>query len=228
MKSFRLPRIRPLLAGAAASHLSALLLYFYGGPALETQREQFFDALTQWVPAPQSDQIVVVDIDRKSMQQSPDKIWGRMETADLLSRLSKAGAKAVAVDFIFSTACDPAEPSNIALAQAISSVPVILGFLIADGGPEHPGPVPPVAVRKPVTIPDLWFIDGAEASCSFLQTASHSAAAAFLVGDEDARIRRVQAFSIIGNDAYPALGLEAARLAEGGHTPILGGQPAWL
>jgi len=228
LKSFRLSRIRPLFAGAAASLLGASLLLFYGGPALETQREQFFDSLTQWVPAPQSAEIVVIDVDRKAMQQAPDKSWGRTETADLLSRLSKAGAKAVAVDFIFSTACDPAEPSNVALAQAISSVPVVLGFLIADGGPEHPGPVPPVAVRKPVAIPDLWFINGAEASCSFLQTASHSAAAAFLVGDEDARIRRVQAFSIIGNDAYPALGLEAARLADGGHTPILGGQPAWL
>ncbi|WP_426240815.1 CHASE2 domain-containing protein [Pararhizobium sp. DWP1-1-3] len=228
MKSFRLSRIRPLFAGAAASLLGALLLFFYGGPALETQREQFFDSLTQWVPAPQSAEIVVIDVDRKSMQQSTDKTWGRTETAELLSRLSKAGARAVAIDFIFSTACDPAEPSNIALAQAISGVPVILGFLIADGGPEHPAPVPPVAVRKPVTIPDLWFINAAEASCSFLQTASHSAAAAFLVGDEDARIRRVQAYSIIGNDAYPALGLEAARLAEGGHTPILGGQPAWL
>jgi adenylate cyclase len=228
LKSFRLSRIRPLFAGAAASLLSALLLFFYGGSALETQQEQFFDSLTQWVPAPQSDQIVVIDVDRKSMQQSPDKIWGRPETADLLSRLSKAGARAVAVDFIFSTACDPAEPSNVALAQAISSVPVILGFLIADGGPEHPAPVPPVAVRKPVTIPDLWFINGAEASCNFLQTASRSAATAFLVGDEDARIRRVQAFSILGNDAYPALGLEAARLAAGGRTPILGGQPVWL
>ncbi|WP_428427255.1 CHASE2 domain-containing protein [Pararhizobium sp.] len=228
MKSFRLSRIRPLFAGAAASLLGALLLFFYGGEALETQREQFFDSLTQWVPAPQSAEIVVIDVDRTSIQQLPDKTWGRTETADLLSRLSKAGAKAVAVDFIFSTACDPAEPSNVALAKAISSVPVVLGFLIADGGPEHPVPVPPVAVRKPVTIPDLWFINGAEASCSFLQTASHSAAAAFLVGDEDARIRRVQAFSIIGNDAYPALGLEAARLAAGGRTPILGGQPAWL
>lgn len=228
MKSFRLSRIRPLFAGVAASLFSALLLFFYGGPALEIQREQFFDSLTQWVPAPQSAEIVVIDVDRKSMQQLPDKTWGRTETADLLSRLSKAGARAVAVDFIFSTACDPAEPSNAALTQAISSVPVILGFLIADGGPQHPAPVPPVAVRKPVAIPDLWFINGAEASCSFLQAASHSAAAAFLVGDEDARIRRVQAFSIIGNDAYPALGLEAARLAAGGRTPILGGQPAWL
>jgi adenylate cyclase len=228
LKRFRLSRVRPLFAGAAASLLGALLLFFHAGPALETQRELFFDSLTQWVPAPQSDKIVVIDVDRKSMQQSPDKTWGRTETADLLSRLSKAGASAVAVDFIFSTACDPAEPSNVALAQAVSGVPVILGFLIADGGPEHPSPVPPVAVRRPVTIPELWFIDGAEASCSFLQSASHSAAAAFLVGDEDARIRRVQAYSIIGNDAYPALGLEAARLSSGGRTPVLGGQPAWL
>jgi adenylate cyclase len=122
-------------------------LFFYGEQALETQREQFFDSLTQWVPAPQSAEIVVIDVDRKSMQQLPDKTWGRTETADLLSRLSKAGARAVAVDFIFSTACDPVEPSNVALTQAISSVPVVLGFLIADGGPEHPAPVPPVAVR---------------------------------------------------------------------------------
>lgn len=228
MKSFRLPRVRPLFAGAAASVLSALFLYFYAGPVLETQRELFFDSLTQWVAAPQSDQIAVIDVDRKSVQQTAEKNWGRTETADLLTRLSKAGAKAVAVDFIFSTACDPAEKSNAALTAAISGVPVILGFLIADGGPEHPAPVPPVAVRRPVAVPDLWFINGAEASCPFLQKASRSAAAAFLVGDEDARIRRVQAFSILGNDAYPALGIEAARLAEGGRTPILGGQPAWL
>ncbi|HTO33315.1 MAG TPA: CHASE2 domain-containing protein [Pararhizobium sp.] len=212
----------------AASVLSALLVFFYAGDALETQREQFFDTLTQWVPAPQSNELVVIDIDRKAVQQTADKTWSRTETAELLTRLSKAGAKAVAVDFIFSTACDPSESANAALTKGISSVPVILGFLIAEGGVEHPSPVPPVAVRKPVDIPDLWFIDGAEASCRFLQDASRAAAAAFLVGDEDARIRRVQAYTIIGNDAYPTLGLEAARLAAGGRTPILGGQPAWV
>jgi len=217
-----------LVAGAAASLLGALLLLLTGGAALETQREQFFDSLTQWVSAPQSPEIIVIDVDRKAMQQAPDRTWGRLQTAALLSRLSQAGAKAAAIDFVFSTACDPTDPANIALTEAISGLPVILGFLIAHGGPEHPGPVPPLAVRKPVSIPDLWFINGAEASCTFLQTASRSAAAAFLVGDDDARIRRVQAFSIIGNDAYPALGLEAARLAAGGHTPILGGEPAWL
>ncbi len=228
MKSLRLSRIKPLFAGIAASILSALLLFFYASDAVETQREQFFDTLTQWAPAPQSDQIVVIDVDRKAVQQTAEKNWSRNETAELLTRLSKAGAKAVAIDFIFSTACDPSEAANAALTKGISAVPVILGFLIAEGGVEHPSPVPPVAVRRPVAIPDLWFIDGAEASCRFLQDASRSAAAAFLVGDEDARIRRVQAYTIIGNDAYPTLGIEAARLATGGRTPILGGEPAWL
>ncbi|WP_275788155.1 CHASE2 domain-containing protein [Pararhizobium gei] len=228
MKGFRLSRIRPVFAGALASVLSALLLFVYAGGALETQRELFFDSLTQLVAAPQSSEIVVVDVDRASVQQTAGKNWDRAAMADLLTRLATAGAKAVAVDFIFSTACDASDPGNAALTKAISGVPAVLGFLIADGGAEHPAPVPPLAVRRPVAIPDLWFIDGAEASCAFLQQASRSAAAAFLVGDEDARIRRVQVFSIIGNDAYPALGIEAARMAMGARTPVLGGEPAWL
>lgn len=227
MKRFRLSRIRPLVAGAIASVLSAALLFFHSG-MLETQRELFFDTLTQWVGAPQSAQILVVDIDRKSIQLTADRDWGRDDTANLISHLSDAGADAVALDFVFSTSCNASEPENAALTQAISGIPTILGFLIADGGVERPKPVPPVAVRRPITVPELWFIDGAEASCAFLQSASRSAAAAFLVGDEDARIRRVQAFSIIGNDAYPAMGLEAARFANGGGTPIIGGEPVWL
>ncbi|OJF98687.1 adenylate cyclase [Rhizobium sp. 58] len=205
-----------------------MLLYAYAEAIFETQREQFFDALTQWVPAPQSPEIIVVDIDRKSFLAAPDRSWDRARTGDLVSRLTDAGARVIAVDFIFSTACDAAEASNAALEKAISGAPVVLGFLIADTAAERPVPVPPLALRKPVAIPDLWFIDGAETSCAFLMKASRSAAAAFLVGDEDSRIRRVQAFSIIGNDAYPALGVEAARLADAVRTPILGGEPAWL
>lgn len=227
MKSRRLLRIRPFLAGMAASLLGAALLFLSAGSMLETQREMFFDTLTQWIAAPQSTLIAVVDIDRASVQGTIEKNWGRAETADLLDRLSKAGARAIAMDFVFSTGCGAAEPANAALTRAISGAPVILGFLIAEGG-GYPRPMPPVAVRKPLAIPESWFIAGAEASCPFLQEASHSAAAAFLVGDEDALIRRVQAFSILGNQIYPALGVEAARLAEGGHTPILGGEPAWL
>lgn len=228
MKSLRLSRIRPVYAGMAASLAAAALLFTLGGEAMETQRELFFDAVTQWVPSPRAPELVVIDVDRKSLQGTDDKAWDRADTAAVITRVAEAGAKTVAVDFVFSNDCVAGDPANAALAQAIAKVPTILGFLIADTVGERPVPVPPVAVRKPIRIPELWFIEGAETSCAFLQASAHSAAAAFLVGDEDARIRRVQAFSILGNDAYPAFGLEVAHLGGSSSTPILGGDPPWL
>lgn len=221
-------RYRPLLAGLAASLAGALTLFSLGETALERQREFYFDALTQSVPVTGSDRIVVVDIDRKAFLAAPNRDWTRAETADLIDRLAAAKPTAIAFDFIFSTDCAPEEPANAALARAIAKAPTILGFLIGEAPDGAPHPVPALALQRPVAVPDLWFIDGTESSCAFLQDKSAAAAAAFLVGDEDAVVRRVQAYAIVGNAAYPALGVEAARLAAGARTPVLGGDPAWL
>jgi adenylate cyclase len=228
LKSFRLSRIRPVYAGIAASLLMAAGLFWAGEAVLETQREQFFDGMTQWVASPRSPDVVVVDVDRKTQQAMDDRTWDRADMARLIAALGHAKAGTVAVDFVFSGNCSERDPGNVALAAAIGSAPTVLGFLIGDVVGERPAPVPPVAVRRPVAIPELWFIDGAETSCGFLQANARSAAAGFLVGDEDARVRRVQAYSVLGNDAYPAFGIEAARLALGNGTPILGGEPPWL
>jgi adenylate cyclase len=221
-------RYRPLIAGLVASLAGALSLFSLGETALEQQRETYFDALTQTVPALQSDRIVVVDIDRKAFQSVPDKDWTRAQTAELIERLAAAKPTAIAFDFIFSTDCVPAEPANAALASAIAKTPTILGFLIGEATDGGPHPVPALALQRPIGIPDLWFIDGTESSCAFLQDKATAAAAAFLVGDEDAVVRRVQAYAILGNAAYPSLGVEAARLAAGARTPVLGGNPAWV
>ncbi|MGQ3277776.1 MAG: CHASE2 domain-containing protein, partial [Shinella sp.] len=221
-------RYRPLIAGLVASLAGALALFSLGETALEQQREFYFDALTQAVPARQSDRIVVVDIDRKAFQSVPDKEWTRTQTAELIERLAAAKPTAIAFDFIFSTDCAPDEPANAALASAIGKTPTILGFLIGEATDGAPHPIPALALQRPVTIPELWFIDGTESSCAFLQDKSAAAAAAFLVGDEDAVVRRVQAYAILGNAAYPSLGVEAARLAAGAGTPVLGGNPAWV
>ncbi len=45
-------RFTPLAGGCLTSLLAAIALYLYAGPLFETQRELFFDSLTQWVPAP--------------------------------------------------------------------------------------------------------------------------------------------------------------------------------
>nr|WP_298097558.1 adenylate/guanylate cyclase domain-containing protein [uncultured Shinella sp.] len=221
-------KFRPLVAGLVASLAGALALYVMGETALEQQREFYFDALTQAVPAAKSDAIVVVDIDRKAFQSVPGREWTRTQTADLIDRLAAAKPTAIAFDFVFSTDCAADEPANAALSGAIAKVPTVLGFLIGEATDGAPHPVPALALQKPVAVPDLWFIDGTESSCPFLQDKAISASASFLVGDEDAVVRRVQAYAIVGNAAYPAIGVEAARLAAGARTPVLGGNPVWL
>jgi adenylate cyclase len=219
-------RQRPLVAGIAASLAGALALFLLGEAALEQQREYYFDALTQAVPAAQSDRIVVVDIDRKAFQRLAGEEWTRAETAKLVDRLAAAKPAAIAFDFVFSTDCRVDDPANGALAAAIAKTPTVLGFLIGESLDGAPHPVPALALQRPVIVPDLWFIEGTETSCSFLQDRSVGAAASFLVGDEDAVVRRVQAYAIVGNAAYPALGVEAARIAAGARTPVFGGQPS--
>ncbi|PST27172.1 CHASE2 domain-containing protein [Mesorhizobium plurifarium] len=220
-------RITPLSGGIIASLAAALLLYLSAGTILDTQRELFFDNITQWVPSPRSPGIIVVDVDREAYETSGGR-WDRAATADLISRLAAAGPKAIAVDFVFSSACDQSSPANAALAAAIGRAPVVLGFLAAGRVLERPRPVPPLALRRELAIPAQWFIEGAETSCPAFMDRSVAGTAAFLIGDEDARVRRAQAFAILGNDAYPALGIEAGRLAAGSSTPVLGGEPAWL
>ncbi|RVH56333.1 adenylate/guanylate cyclase domain-containing protein [Sinorhizobium meliloti] len=220
-------RITPLSGGIIASLAAALLLYLYAGTILDTQRELFFDSLTQWAPSPRSPDIIVVDVDRKAYEAHGGS-WDRAATADLITRLAAAGPKTIAVDFVFSSACDPASPANAALAAAIGRAPVALGFLAAGRVLARPRPVPPLALRRQLAVPAQWFIEGAETSCPAFMDRAKAATAAFLVGDEDARVRRVQAYAILGNDAYPALGIEAGRLAADSSTPVLGGEPAWL
>ncbi|OAP41199.1 adenylate cyclase [Sinorhizobium glycinis] len=220
-------RISPLAGGIIASLAAALILYLHAGTVLRTPRELFFDNLTQWVPSPRSTDIVVVDIDRRAYEARSEN-WDRAATAELISRLAAAGPKAIAVDFVFSSDCDPAAPANAALASAIGEAPVVLGFLAAERALERPRPVPPLALRRQLAVPAQWFLEGAETACPIFMERSKAATAAFLVGDEDARVRRAQAFAIIGNDAFPALGIEAGRLGAASSTAVLGGEPAWL
>ncbi|MFD1329999.1 CHASE2 domain-containing protein [Mycoplana ramosa] len=225
---FRQLRTTPLLVGILASLLCAVLIYTLPRVALETPRELFFDRLTQSVPAPESDRLLVVDIDHASFQSVAGGEWYRAHTAELISALAAAKPVAVALDFVFSGNCDASDPGNRALAEAVGKVPAVLGFLIGDRPLPTPTPVPELAVQRPVDIPPSWFVDGTEASCPMFQDRAAAAASAFLVGDADALVRRVQAYSIIDNTAYPALGVEVARRAAGAGTPVLGGTPAWI
>lgn len=220
-------RSKPLLAGLATSLCCAFLLLHFSEPVLERPRELFFDALTQAFPGPETDRLVVVDIDRKALRLAGGE-WTRSRSAALITAIAAARPAAVAIDLVFSRDCDPNDPTNGALAEALGQAPAILGFLIGEQASATPGPAPELAVQRPIAVPPLWFINGVDASCPIFQQRAAAAAAAFLIGDDDAVVRRSQAYAILGNAAYPALGLEAARLAAGAGASVIGGVPPWI
>ncbi|MCB1447224.1 MAG: adenylate/guanylate cyclase domain-containing protein [Rhizobiaceae bacterium] len=221
-------RIRPFHVGILASIAAALLVVLMPDGWLEGGRELYFDRLTQLVSAPVSPAVVVVDIDRKSYAAMPDQAWQRADTARLVEKIAAAGPSVIAFDLVFSTDCDPASDTNRKLAAALSKAPALLGFLLSDVGGKSPRPLPVLAIARSLTVPEIWFVPGAETSCPVFQQRAASSGAAFLIGDEDSRVRRVQAFSIVGSEPYPALGLEAVRRYYDVKTPLLGGTPPWL
>jgi adenylate cyclase len=221
-------RIRPFHVGILASIAAALLVVFLPDDWLAGGRELYFDKLTQIVSAPVSPAVVVVDIDRKSYAAMPDQKWQRATTAELVEKVAADGPSVIAFDLVFSTDCDPIADTNRRLATAMAQAPSLLGFLLSEVEGPSPRPLPALAIARSLTVPELWFVPGAEASCPVFQQRAASSGAAFLIGDEDSRVRRVQAFSIVGSEPYPALGLEAVRRYYDVKTPLLGGTPPWL
>ena len=219
-------RLRPLHAGIAAALVAALLVWLLPQNLLALPRERFFDALTQALPQTVTAEIVAVDIDRAAFQSAPGGDWTRTQTAALIARIAAAKPAVIAFDLVFSGDCG-STAGITALAEALSAGPSVLGFLIGSSN-DAPRPRPPLAVSRSMTVPESWFIDGTEVSCPLLQDAARSAAATFLIGDADSKVRQVAAFAIVGTDAYPTLALEAVRVAGGVRTPILGGDPPWL
>ena len=221
-------RVRPFHMGILASLVAAFLVAFMPETSLEGGRELYFDRLTQLFPLQQSRDIAVVDIDRKAYALATDQKWLRSDTAALIEKIAAQKPAVIAFDLVFSTDCNLSTPANRALAMALSKAPTLLGFLLSDVESKPPQPLPPLAIAKSLTVPEIWFLPGAEVPCSEFQNSAEGAAASFLIGDEDSRVRRVQAFSIIGADPFPALALEAVRRLMKVKTPILGGTPPWL
>lgn len=221
-------RFRPFHMGIVASLAAALLVFFMPEDWLDAGRELYFDRLTQLFPIAHSPDIAVVDIDRKAFSAAPDQKWQRTDTARLVEAIAVDKPAIVAFDLVFSTECDNRDAANQALAGALGKTPTLLGFLASDVEGPSPHPLPPLAIAKSLTVPEIWFLDGAETGCLIFQNAAASTGASFLIGDDDSRVRRVQAFSILGDDPFPALGLEAVRRYLKVKTPILGGTPPWL
>jgi adenylate cyclase len=244
----------PVVAGLATltAFLAAALLL----PTNDVLRDRAFDielASDQWLrkPALSDQKVVVVDIDRRSLDALGDWPWPRDTMARLVEAIAERRPAAIAIDILLAEPDDRspaalarrlgsmtgrAEISALAeglpdgdkrLAQAISTVPVALGLVL---DPDRNGTLPGAAVvsRGPLPFDDLWQATGAIGPTESLATAASGLGALSLPGSADGAIRQIPVFVAAGGVLMPGLAAEALRLAEGASSYRIEADPPTL
>ena len=177
-----------------------------------------FDQYQRWKPRPYAfDQPVrIVEIDDESLKRLGQWPWPRERLAALVEALKRAGAAAIAFDFLFSEKdrADADAPTgqtpDDAFARAIDGAPVVLGSFVSEapngaGGSVKAGFVTAGDDATKFLTPS----PGALAPLSEL--AQHAAGVGFLNWrpDSDRVVRRVPLILNVDGALHPSLAMEA-------------------
>lgn len=184
--------------------------------------------------------VVIVDIDEKSMMEQGRFPWTRTKVAELVDKLMAAGVAVTAFDIFFAES----EPNplvelnvrvpqiegyfgdematlvrdvdaDLSFSQALEQSESVLGFLLHNDALLTVGQLPPSVINW--TIPDntqayVRSYEAAVANISILQNSAIGGGFINAVGDPDGFIRRAALVAQYNGELYPSLALEAARI----------------
>ena len=224
--------------------LSLALLVWNPGP-VQGLRNIAFDGYQRLAPRVYEDRKVrIIDIDEASLAKLGQWPWPRTRMAELVERAHGAGARVIAFDVIF------AEPdrnaplrvlerwgANEALkaiasvlpdddevfAEALAKAPTILGFVLTSQETTFRAPTPkmPIAVRGDDPGPFLQRYRGVVAPLPGLLEGAAGLGALDFTTDTGGIIRFVPMVVSLGDQLYPSLAVEMARLVTGAERLVL-------
>lgn len=246
----------PVVAGLTALAISALIVLLLPDTARDVLRDKAFDvvlAADQHLSPLQHGKppVVVVDIDRRSIETIGPWPWPRETIARLVKAIAARKPAAIAIDILFA---EPDERSPAALArrlgaitdnagitaladtlpdgdkrmaEALRDAPVVLGFVLDPG---RIGTVsgPPIVSRGRLPFSGLWQTSGAVGPPRPLAEAASGLGALSLPGSGDGVIRRAPLFVVGGRSVLPGLGVEAVRVARGASMLLIDFDPPTL
>ena len=208
----------------------ALLAGVIGAPTRAVMQNLVFDQYQRWKPRPYAfDQPVrIVEIDEESLKRLGQWPWPRERLAALVEALKRAGAAAIALDFLFAekdradaNAATGETPDDV-FARAIDGAPVVLGSFVSEAPSGRGGSV------------KAGFVTAGDDATKFLtpspgalaplsQLAQHAAGVGFLNWrpDSDRVVRRVPLVLNVDGALHPSLAMEALRVAQGASTYIV-------
>lgn len=234
----RLPTLVPVLVLAAGIFLNV------SQPPFIQQLTSFsFDALQRIKPRPYNAEempVRVVDIDDPSLEKLGQWPWPRTLMADLIERLTKAGAVVIAFDGMLaepdrtspsavaeqipSVAADPVLKERLSglpdndkiLADTIKRSPMVLGFTPTNKEtsrlPPRPSGTPALSGNDPRPVLEPW--NGAITNLEVLDKAAIGLGSITTEFGRDNTIRGVPLFFRIKDMLYPSLAAETLRIAQ--------------
>lgn len=179
--------------------------------------------------------IVILDIDEKSLQVEGRWQWSRIKIAKLVEKLAEHGAAVVAFDIVFSEPeRNPAtellenypvqdirsslkkiehfSDADKVFASSFQHTDVILGYFFDFEGSQV-GAVPPAIAEVPHEIADQLLaqpMDGIISNLAVLQNAARGAGSVLTIPDADGVIRRSPLVIYYQGKLYPSLSLASA------------------
>jgi adenylate cyclase len=248
----------PVIAGVVTLALWLLAAALMPSAWLETMRENAFDLVLladQYVRRITHDQagerIIVVDIDRRSIEALGVWPWSRDTMAQLVDAVAAAKPAAIAVDILFAE-IDSRSPAALArrlgaftgradllaladglpdgdkrLAIALKRAAAVLGFVV---DPDQVSTIPAVSIvmRGPLPLQRLWRSVGAVGPTSELGQAAQGIGALSLPGDADGVVRRVPLLVGAADALLPGLAVEAVRVKQHASTYFIETKPPML
>jgi len=163
-----------------------------------------------------SPQVVIVGIDDKSIRKFGAPPWPRSEYVPLVEKLAAAGARMIGFDFTFGAVEREAENSKL-LAEAMKKAGnVVFGYEFTGlGDPSPPGTAPSQALRanaiprvRTLAVPPASGLIEPEPGLAAVAALGHVST----VESEDGRIRVLPLIIRHGDDLYPSLALQMARV----------------
>lgn len=241
----RLKGKRALVAAVAVAALMLVTLVRALDPDFLTSvRDLTFDYYQRFNPRPyQVTPVRIVDIDEASIREYGQWPWPRTRLAELTTTLTELGAAVIAYDIVFSevdrtsparisktlsfaNAADPAAlkaqldalPDNdLVFAQALSESPSVLGFaVVPHEGERQPSAKAGIAFGGTDPVTFLPTFASALPSLEVLEEqASGTGGLSLSARDTSGVVRRIPLLFSNGSQIFPALAIEALRIAQG-------------
>ena len=214
-RSLRSYRIWSVLAGFLLTAIACLhLLGYVQLGAVEEMDRLVQDTRTRWrLPVPQ-EQVVIVDIDEKSLAEQGRWTWPRSTLAELVRRVvDRGGAKVLGFDIVFA---EPLPGDDQVFADAIRGRPVVLGYYFSsdEGGRTIGSLPPPVFAAGDLASQGLrpYHWDGYGANLAAMTEAARASGFYNARVDDDGIVRALPLLSEHEGQLYESLSLAVLRL----------------